>query len=51
MEKNETVRDLEIRLSERERIKRLIKTNWNNTHPNYKTKLSFIFALIDGVIY
>lgn len=33
---------------ERQRIKSLLKKHWNVNHPNYKNKLSYLFALIDG---
>lgn len=33
--------------SERERIKALMKKHWNVVHPNYPSKLAYLFALID----
>ena len=36
--------------NERERIKKVLKENWNKINPRYKTKLRFIFALIDEEI-
>ena len=34
--------------NERERIKKLLKKHWKVCHPNYPSKMAYLFALIDG---